>query len=234
MGGSIRYFKDKGRDPLVEATYRADLYEKRSEKWHPGNGGPWKYTPREEFIKREVKHIKHNRMLRKKWPKGAKSKLVLEFIKNSPKGKTEAEIRQFVWEMNGYKGPAKKYYWMGFLKYEAENHKLPLLLGWCDYDEVSKRWSLKKGMKIEPPYLRRDTGRYITAKEYRERVGHDPRIDGLRLHYSGTQECMCPIPDNHEFYWESVPEQYHHLFEFNKKFRSYRSYLIDLKASKEQ
>ena len=52
---------------------------------------------------------RRNRKLRKNWPEGKrKSQVVLEWIGEAGrKGRTEQEIRQFVWEKNGNKGPPR-------------------------------------------------------------------------------------------------------------------------------
>jgi hypothetical protein len=185
----------------------------------------------EDDIKHAIVHVRHQRQLRRNWPKGKhKMAVVLEFIKSRPKGLLVSEIRQFVWEMNGYRGMAKRYYWMSLLKYAGHMGKkypvISLLDGWCVQDPVTKRWRFRGGQVIAPPYLKRDMRDAVTARDYRRLVGHDPWQDGIRLHNKYTygqdfyvkRECFCQIPDDHVINITSVPEKYRPVLGFRPKY----------------
>jgi hypothetical protein len=226
---NLRDFKDKGRSPKVEAEHRAKLYEMRWEKYkaanpdHNWNGsnGPWQYHSREEFIKDQIKRVKHNRNLRKRWPAGKqKMQVVLEHIQNHPDGLTYEEIRQFVWEKNGYKGKCPRYYWMSILRNpdDIDHGKdlIGLLPGWCNQDPITKRWILQEGVELKPPFLKLNMANKITAGDYRRILGRDPRLDGIRIHnaWNSKKDCACYIPDDFIIRKDSIKEEYWEMLGF--------------------
>ena len=150
---------------------------------------------KEEREKSERERARRRKRLWNRWPRGVtKCETVLRFIADHPPGLSEASIRQFVWEMNGYRGKAPAYYWMTILRY-PENEKLSLLEGWCE--KVGTRpnvWCLRAGEEIKPPFLRPDTSLSISAEEYRRLIGNEPQDDGIQPHGRFDRECPDRFP----------------------------------------
>ena len=177
---------------------------------------------------------KRNARLRRDWPQGKKKcQVVLEFIARHPEGLLESEIRQFVFTKNGGKGKSPAYYWMTVLRYPdpfSMEGKLSLLEGWCVRDPVTKRWRLRPGEVIKPPFFRDNMRGRVYAGHYRRVVGHDPVLDDIHLHgtfssqcpssqpewegmswetrQSYRNECVCPIPDNAIIPGDKVPTRF--------------------------
>lgn len=183
--------------------------QERDKKW--GQTTPRDPHDLAEDARRHMQSAKSrarsNRRLRRDWPKGVKkSQVVLEHIKAHPKGLTKREIQQFVFNKNGHRGKSPGYYWDEMLLYNPRGDgRLRLLPSWCTRGEDG-RWRLKRGMKIAPPFFRLDREHNITAGEFRQVMGYDPRVLGIRKH-SWKPECSCPMDDDYVIFGNQLPPE---------------------------